>query len=329
MYKKVKKYAMENNLTVSEKNDLAYGMMNGFFIVIKQNPGTAASHIVQIWAKAGNTAPVPSIADFVNQCPGKYQYLQTASYNGSKIIAHFQGLGFQWGKKYVPCLDMFLKEITTYCTNNGLIPDCEVCGTSSALALFQIEGEEHMLCTTCQSNTIEQLQRNASSKAKGGNGNIVGGIVGALLGSLLGVAAWVLIYQLGYLSAIAGIVMVICALKGYEILGGKLNKTGIIICCMISVLMVLFAEQISLSIEIYNVYQEYYYITFFDAFQSVPAFLEDSEVLSAVIYDLAIGYLLMIFGAWSTIRQALKNTASGSKVQMITAVTKESVENRM
>ena len=43
-----------------------------------------------------------------------------------------------------------------------------------------------MLCTTCQSNTIEQLQRNASSKAKGSNGNIVGGIVGALLGSLLG-----------------------------------------------------------------------------------------------------------------------------------------------
>ena len=327
MYKKIKKYATENNLTVSEKNGLAYGMMNGFFIAIKQAPGTAACHTVQIWAKEGNTTPIPAIADFVNQCPGKYQYLQTASYNGSKITAHFQGLGFQWGTKYVPCLDMFLKEITTYCSSNGLIPNCEACGTSSALALFQIDDEAHMLCTTCQSNATEQLQ--CASHAKSGSGNIVGGIVGALLGSLIGVAVWVLIYQLGYLSAIAGVVMVICAFKGYELLGGKLSKVGIIICCAISVLMVLFAEQISLSIEIYNVYKEYYYITFFDAFQSVPAFLEDSEVLSAVIYDLAIGYVLMALGAWSTIHQALKNTGTGSKVQMITAVTKASAEDSM
>lgn len=41
----------------------------------------------------------------------KYQYLQRADYDGSKITAEVQGLGFKWGLQYVPCLDAFIKDI--------------------------------------------------------------------------------------------------------------------------------------------------------------------------------------------------------------------------
>ena len=81
-----------------------------------------------------------------------------------------------------------------------------------------------MLCSSCYSNTSDSLQRKAAEVSKKGSGNIVGGIVGALLGSVLGVVVWVLIYQLGYISGIAGLVMVICALKGYELLGGHISN---------------------------------------------------------------------------------------------------------
>lgn len=321
MYKKVKQYAMDNHLSIAEKKGLIYGKMNGFFITIHQDPVTAACHTVQIWAKQGNMIPTPAIVDFVNQCPPKYQYLQTASYNGSKITAQFQGFGFQWGKKYVPCLDAFLKDITTYCSTNGLVPCCESCGSEYSLGLYQTDEGEHMLCSTCQSTTSQQVQNAANLTAKKGHGNIVGGIIGALLGSLIGVIAWVLIYQLGYLSALGGLIMIVCALKGYEMLGGILNKTGIIISCILSLLMLLLAEQFALSIEIYNAYKDYYEITFFDAFQSAPSFLTEPDVRSAVIYDLAIGYVLMIVGAWSTIRQAYKRAKGGTGIQMIVPVS--------
>ena len=321
MYNKVKQYALNNGFTVEEKNGLVYGKMNGFFFSIHQDPATPAKHTVYLWVKEDGTTAVPAISDFLNQCTAKHQYLQSASYSGTKITAEFQGLGFKWGKNYVPCLDAFLRDITSYCSSNQLVPCCQSCGSSAGLSLYQIEDSEHMFCSSCYASASDNLQRQAAEKSKKGSGNIVGGIVGALLGSVLGVIVWVLIYQLGYISGIAGLVMIICALKGYEMLGGPLSKTGIIISCIISLIMVVVAEQVSVGIEIYNVYKEYYEITFFDAFRSVPSFLEEPEIKAAIIGDLVMGYLLMVVGAWGTIRQAYKSSSGTVKARMVTSVT--------
>lgn len=321
MYKKVKQYALNHGFTVEEKNGLVYGRMNGYFFSIRQDPVTPARHTIYLWVKESNVTAIPAIADFLNQCTGKHQYLQSASYSGTKITAEFQGIGFKWGKQYVPCIDAFLQEITSYCSSNQLISCCESCSSELGLSLYQIGDSEHVLCSSCYSNTSDSLQRKASERKQKGNGNIVGGIAGALLGSVLGVVVWVAIYQLGYISGIAGLVMVICALKGYEMLGGQLSKTGIIITCVISVIMVVIAEQACIGIEIYNVYKDYYDINFFDAFRSVPSFLEDSDLKAAVVGDLIMGYILMAVGAWGTIRQAYKNVSGAPKSRMVTSVT--------
>ncbi|MGN0331317.1 MAG: hypothetical protein ACI4D5_08745 [Kineothrix sp.] len=323
MYRKVKQYALDNHFTVDEKKGWVYGKMNGFFIFIRQDGATLACHSVQIWVKEGSSVPIPEIADFVQQCPSKYQYLQTASYNGSKIIAQFQGLGFQWEKNYVPCLDQFLKDVTAYCSSNGLVTCCESCGSKDYLTLLQLPDGDHMLCSSCQSDASEDIWQTAGQNARTGTSNIAGGIVGALLGSLLGAAAWVLIYQLGFISSFGGLIMVICAFKGYEMLGGRLDKAGVVTGCIISVLMLLAAEQFSLSLQIYNSYKEYYDITFFDAFQSVPSFLQESEIMSFVVKDIAIGYLLMAAGAWSTIRHAYKQDEVTTRMQTITTVRQD------
>ena len=53
--------------------------------------------------------------------------------------------------------------------------------------------------------------------------NLALGILGALLGGILGGAAIVLIGQLGMISALSGVVLAFCTLKGYELLGKKLS----------------------------------------------------------------------------------------------------------
>lgn len=321
MYKKLKQYALNQGFTVEEKEGLVYGRMNGFFFSIHQDPVTMARHTVHLWVKENHMTAVPGISDFLNQCTGKHQYLQSASYSGTKITADFQGLGLQWQKKYVPCLDAFLQEITSYCNANQLVSCCQSCGSEFDLNLYQIDSSEHMLCSSCYSSTADTLRQKTAQQKQKGNGNIVGGIVGALLGSVLGVIVWVLIYQLGYISGIAGLVMIICALKGYELLGGHLSKAGIIISCAISLIMVLVAEQVCVGIEIYNAYKDYYEINFFDAFRSVPSFLEEPDLKTAVIGDIIMGYILMAVGAWGTIRQAYKNVATSPKARMVTSVT--------
>ena len=320
MYKKVKNYAIEKGLAVDDKAGIAYGKINGCFLVIHQDPATPGRHTIQLWMKQGAAEPYPSVVDFVNQCPSKFKYLQTASYSGTKVIAEFWGNGLKWGSAYVPCIDAFLKEITDYFRTNQLSTCCETCGIGSGLSLYQIESADHLFCFACYAQTSDQIQKSIHEKAKQGNGNVIGGIIGALLGALLGVIAWVLIYQLGNISALGGLVMVICALKGYELLGGRLNILGIILSCVISVVMLLFAEQVCLSIEIYQAFREYD-VTFFEAFQSVPAFLEEPEILGAVVYDLVIGFILLAAGAGGTIYQVYKKNKNSVNTKMITTVT--------
>ncbi|MBQ6889424.1 MAG: zinc ribbon domain-containing protein [Oscillospiraceae bacterium] len=63
--------------------------------------------------------------------------------------------------------------------------------------------------------------------------NIPLGILGAVIGSLLGVASIVLFFQMNLVSAISGVILAFCTLKGYEILGKKLSNFGIIICILV------------------------------------------------------------------------------------------------
>ncbi len=275
MYKKVKKYAESIGFTVEEKAGLAYGQLNGVFVSIRQNPASPACHTVQLWVKQGSMEPVPAIVDFVNQCSLKFQYLRSASYSGSQITAQFQAIGFKWSSKYVPCLDAFLKEITLYCSSNGLVHCCEVCQTEQNLSLYQVDDSNLVLCPVCYADLTQNIQRRMDRSRREGNGNIAGGIVGALLGGMIGIAVWVLIYQLGYISGLAGLVMVVCAFKGYELLGDRINKVGITLCILLSLLMVPLAEQLSLAIEIYNALKHDYGISFFYAFRSslwIPGF---------------------------------------------------------
>lgn len=321
MYVKMKTYAQTAGLTENKKEDMVYGQINGFFIVIKQDPAVLAHHTINLWVKAGRINPSPTVVDYLNQCTGKFKYLKAASYSGSKITAEFQGHGFQWSKQYVPCVDEFLKELTAYCVNNEMVQACQVCQEEKGISLYSIEGESQAFCSACFARATEQIKSTIREQKKKSS-NIIGGIVGALLGSLIGVLAWVLIYQLGYISAIAGAIMVICAMKGYSLLGGKLNTPGVIICCLISLAMIFFAEQLSLSIAIFSEFKDYYEITFFEAFQSVPAFLEEPEIKNAYIFDIVLGCLLTAVGAGGTVWQAIRASRGVVETKMIVPIVK-------
>lgn len=72
-------------------------------------------------------------------------------------------------------------------------------------------------------NEFERPQSEAELKAQAlleekPKENILLGIVGALLFSLAGTVTYFVLYQLGYLAALSGIVAVICAMYGYKLL---------------------------------------------------------------------------------------------------------------
>lgn len=140
-------------------------------------------------------------------------------------------------------------------------------------------------------------------------GNLLGGLVGACLGALLGGALWVLIGQLGYIAGLAGLVMAICALKGFQLLGGKLTVVTVLIVFTIVLITVYFAQRISYSISLYNAWKGDIDWTFFDAYRILPELVDNSpDLKSSFLGDLLIGLVLTVIGSFGAFRNAIAKT---------------------
>ena len=139
---------------------------------------------------------------------------------------------------------------------------------------------------------------------------LLSGFIGAIIGSLIGVVLWVLIYKIGFIAGIAGAITAICAMKGYQMLGRSLDKKGVIVSVIITVVMIFFANKLSWSWEIYDVFKKElgYDITFFDAFISSDDIITALEVTGDYYKDLMVGYALTILASYRNIINAFKAT---------------------
>lgn len=67
------------------------------------------------------------------------------------------------------------------------------------------------------------------------------GVLGAILFSLAGAVVYYVLWSVNIIAAISGIICVICALKGYEMLAGARTKRGIFISVVVSAAMLVLA----------------------------------------------------------------------------------------
>ena len=125
--------------------------------------------------------------------------------------------------------------------------------------------------------------------------NVIAGTVGAFLGSLIGVACIVILSKLGYVSAVSGLVMAVCAIKGYALLGGKLTKRGAVISGLFILVMTYVATKLCFALAVMEVATEE--VSFFLIYQNIGLFLEDSELRRIFLGELALQYLFTLVGS--------------------------------
>ena len=134
--------------------------------------------------------------------------------------------------------------------------------------------------------------------------NYLTGTIGALPGVIVGIVLWIIISKLGYIAGIAGILMMLCSLKGFELLGGRLSIPGIIICVVLDLIAVYFAHNISCAIEIMDTMKDYNVdYSFSEAYKSISEFMKMGEFKNAYYHDLIIGYGLTIVSIVSVFRR--------------------------
>ncbi|MGL4773371.1 MAG: hypothetical protein ACRC2K_07390 [Clostridium sp.] len=295
----------ELGLTYYSKDNTLYGDYRGFKVIVK-NYSTGGVFIIKVpfasqaddAISLGNSLAVnvKALDKRISECTYENNCITVKLASGIKSSSNRDSIV------------NILTEITTFGFSHGFVTTCENCGTQNTGALYEINKYPVFFCDSCYSsftNEMNSLQQEFKEK----NSNIATGIVGALIGSLIGVALWVIIYSLGYIAAICGFVLAVCAIKGYELLGGKLNKVGIIITAIITIAMVYVATYLSYGFEIYNTFKDIETITIFDAIKSVGIFKEAyPEIASAFTKDLLMGYLFTGLGAISTFFKAYKTS---------------------
>jgi hypothetical protein len=135
--------------------------------------------------------------------------------------------------------------------------------------------------------------------------NVLAGAVGAFLFSLVGGILWFVLYQIGFLAAISGLVGVVCAVKGYTFFAKTKNESVkcLVISSIIAVLVLVAAWYLCIAYEIYLAYQGWFEAgevdftyTFFESVQVAPYFFEDPETLSVWLGNLVKGLLFAILG---------------------------------
>lgn len=136
--------------------------------------------------------------------------------------------------------------------------------------------------------------------------NVVAGIVGAFLGSLLGVVCTVVIGQLGYVASVSGLIMAVGALKGYELLAGRLSKKGAVISSVLILGMTWLAHRLDWTITAASAMDA----GIFDCFKLIPSMVKTGMIESTAYWGgLAMLYLFTLLGAVPTIISGLRSAS--------------------
>ena len=144
--------------------------------------------------------------------------------------------------------------------------------------------------------------------------NVIAGIVGAFLFSLAGAVVWVLLDLIGFYAGISGLVAAVCAIKGYQIFGGKLSKKGVIIAAVIALLVLVLAWYGCMAKDYYNAYKEWfangevdYMPTYFEVFGVTYMLLGEAEIAGSYILGLFIGLVFAVLGSFRFIKNTFKS----------------------
>lgn len=144
--------------------------------------------------------------------------------------------------------------------------------------------------------------------------NVLAGFVGAFLFALIGGALYFLIYQMGFIAGICGLITFVLASFGYGLLSGNRKQDsipGLIAAFLMMLLIIFLAEYLCAAYEIYRAFTDgtsgiVYDVAFIDVLRAMPDFLSEKDILGAVLQDLLFAYALGLVASISNITRAVK-----------------------
>lgn len=296
--------AQDTGLSLDPQSGALFGTYGGYSIALEQIE-QSWRFTISVSVKCGGRDPDVQV---LRQAAKAERSLQGCTVHGRQVT--FQTKNRILMKNGLATAKEALDAAVNILRQTGCVSCCKVCGAVTDTRLYYTGGTISSLCADCSQQISLSADNQAQVMARQ-HENVIGGIVGALIGSLIGAACILIISQLGYIAAISGVVMGVCTVKGYELLGRKISRKGIVISGVIMLAVVFLSNQADWAIAV----AKYFEMDFFTAFRAVPELLEAEAIEASTYYgDLALLYVFTLLGAVPTMRNALKTKAVSNLV---------------
>ena len=249
----------------------------------------------------------------------KIKSISNVTSQGYRLIFHLKSALSK--KKTDANVQDGLNYIVDYLNENNYQNCCEICGNTTDTGIYCVSGIARILCSQDYTKATEELvYRKQKEDIK--KENVFTGTIGALLGSLIGTLAIVFFGQIGYVVTVAGIIMGVCVIKGYELLGNKLSKRGIVICIIVVILMTYFANRVDWSVTIARELE----LGFIDSFVNCDYIVEYFDIKSSYYADLGLKYLFTLVGAIPLIIASFKDRQIKNESYIISAADNTQID---
>ena len=214
--------------------------------------------------------------------------------------------------KAVETLWTAIQDIVDFLLNHQFVQVNAATGEEEPIGLYQIGDTIYLIDDATFQDYHAEVQDTVQAYDDRKE-NFLLGIVGAVIGVLIGGAVALLVARLGYVSVLAGIALGFCTIKGYEILGKKLTKKGVVVSAVLMILTVFLVNQLDYILFLMDEYSLPFDVSWslFNEETFKGNFPEN--------YFLELGKLAVftLGGAWISVQSALegkKNRAIARKI---------------
>ena len=276
--------ALPDGFVLEKAQNVMHGTYRGIDLLIVPLD-TENQYQIQLYANLGTIDNKEGFLDYLGTMSKDCPFVHHAGYNGSNMVSVYV---LSRGVEDKENLTNAMSALVSKCSEYGLHNCCAHCKNETVLHAAAVDQTPLMLCDNCLSQVM--------------------GRVGVLLGSVL----WIVIGQIGFIAGIAGFAIVFGGMKGYELLGGRLSKAGIVICVLLSLLTIIGAEFASIVIALYQELSKLYAVTIQDVVAWIPDLMKEPEVAGGVAKDLIVGYALAIWASFANVKSAWRQVDEGS-----------------
>ena len=213
-----------------------YGENSGYFFLLRE---TDTKNVFTISLSVSRDDAEEAAAQ-LHQMVKDSSVLKSISLN--QYVTTFTAKAGMTKAKTIENIRQALTEILQFLQTNGFYTVCGYSGEKGLVGLYQIDDSLFLMNEECFKELSTQLKIETDSY-NSQKENVLIGTVGAFIGAIIGGAVALFIARMGYVSYIAGLVLGVCVVKGYELLGKKFSKKGAVISTVLMLLTIVLVHQ--------------------------------------------------------------------------------------